>query len=109
LGPVKTWSIVIGGLVGLVLPLLASLFPRHAKWIPSPAGLGLAWTFQWYTALLFFLGAIIGYGFEKTAPRKSEEFTFPVASGVVAGGSLMAVILIFWENGPQIVRQLFGG
>ena len=109
LGPVKTWSIIIGGLVGLVLPLLASLFPRHAKWIPSPAGLGLAWTFQWYTALLFFLGAIIGYGFEKTAPRKSEEFTFPVASGVVAGGSLMAVILIFWENGPQIVRQLFGG
>ena len=48
LGPVKVWSIVIGGLVGIVLPLLAKLFPKHEKWIPSAAGLGLAWTFHWY-------------------------------------------------------------
>jgi hypothetical protein len=36
-----------------------------------------------------------------------------VASGVVAGGSLMGVALILWENGPkvagQIARRLFGG
>ena len=36
----------------------------------------------------------------------------PVASGVIgviAGGSLMGVILIFWENGPGLVKKLFGG
>ena len=108
LGPVKAWSMAVGGLVGLLLPLLAKIFPKHEKWIPSAAGLGLAWTFQWYTSLLFFLGAVIGYGFEKTAPRQSKEFTFPVASGIIAGGSLMAVFLIFWENGPQMIRQLLG-
>jgi hypothetical protein len=29
-----------------------------------------------------------------------------VASGIIAGGSLMAVLLIFCENGPQIIRQM---
>ena len=52
-----------------------------------------------------FHGALVGYGFETGRPKQSEEYTFPVASGVVAGGSLMAVILIFWENGPQIAHQ----
>ncbi len=107
LGPIKVWCIVIGGLVGIVLPLLGKLFPKYEKWIPSAAGLGLAWTFQWYTAFLFFLGAVIAYGWEKKSPKQSEEFLFPVASGIIAGGSLMAVVLIFWENGPQLLRQLF--
>jgi uncharacterized oligopeptide transporter (OPT) family protein len=106
LGPWKYWPMAAGGLVGIILPLSAKIFPKYEKWIPSAAGLGLAWTFQWYTSLLFFLGAIIGYGFEKTAPRQSEEYTFPVASGIIAGGSLMAVLLIFWENGPQMVQPL---
>lgn len=109
LGPIKIWSIFIGGIVGIVLPLLAKAFPRYEKWIPSAAGVGLSWTFHWYYSLLFFLGAIAGEGFAKISPQKAEEFTFPAASGIVAGGSLMGVILIFWENGPQMIRQLFGG
>jgi len=109
LGPVKIWSIVIGGLVGVILPLLSKAFPRYEKWIPSAAGIGLSWTFHWYYSLLFFLGAILGEGYARISPKKAEEYTFPVASGVVAGGSLMGVILVFWENGPQMLKQLFGG
>jgi putative OPT family oligopeptide transporter len=109
LDPIKVWSIAIGGLVGIILPVWATLFPKHAKWVPSAAGVGLAWTFHWYYSLLFFMGAMIGYVFEKTAPKQSEEFTFPVASGIVAGGSLMGVLVIFIETGPQIIRQLLGG
>jgi OPT family oligopeptide transporter len=103
---VKLDCLIVGGLIGILLPVLCKLFPKQEKWIPSPAALGLAWTFQWYTALLFFIGAVIAYGWEKKSPKQSEEFLFPVASGIIAGGSLMAVILIFWENGPQLVKQL---
>jgi uncharacterized oligopeptide transporter (OPT) family protein len=106
LDPIKKWSILIGGLVGLALALLAMLFPKQEKWIPSPAGLGLAWTFQWHYSVLFFLGAVVGYALEKKSPKLAEEYTFPVASGIIAGGSLMAVMVIFWENGPQILQQL---
>ena len=44
----------------------------------------------------------------KSAAKHAEEFTYPVASGVIAGGSLMGVLLIFWENGPEMIRKLFG-
>lgn len=109
LGRIKVWSIVIGGLVGLLLPVFGKLFPKCEKWLPSPAGLGLSWTFQWYYSLLFFLGALVGYVFGRAAPKQSEEFTFPVASGIIAGGSLMGVVLIFWENGREMVLKLLHG
>jgi hypothetical protein len=38
-----------------------------------------------------------------------EESTLPVASGAVAGGSLMGVVLIFRANGGSILKTLFGG
>jgi uncharacterized oligopeptide transporter (OPT) family protein len=92
--------------VGIILPLAAKLFPRYGQWVPSPAGLGLAWVFPWFNSLQFFLGAVIGYGFQKVRPKESEEFTFPVASGIIAGGSLMGVLVIFCENGPQMIQQM---
>ena len=54
LAPLKAWSILVGGLVGIILPLLGKLFPKQEKWIPSAAGIGLAWTFQWSTACCSF-------------------------------------------------------
>jgi uncharacterized oligopeptide transporter (OPT) family protein len=108
LGPVKTWCIVIGGLVGIVLTLLPRVFPRHQHLIPSPAGIGLAWTFHWYYGVLFALGGALGWWVERKHPRWAEEFTFPVASGWIAGESLMGVALVIWANGPELARKLFG-
>lgn len=105
--PVKVWSIVIGGLIGIILPILSRLFPSKQNWIPSAAGIGLAWVFQWFYGLLFFVGALIGYGWQKRNPAQCEEYLFPVASGIVAGGALMGVVLVFWENGAEIFKQLF--
>jgi putative OPT family oligopeptide transporter len=107
---VKIWGLAIGGIVGILLPLITLAMPKRAKvWVPSAAGLGLAWVFPWTNALDFFLGSVIGYIIGAKSPKWSEEFTFPVASGLIAGGSLMGVILIFWENGPEIFRNIFGG
>src|SRR5690606_1857042 len=60
LEPVKVWSIVIGGTLGILLVLLPRWLPRHKEWIPSPAAFGMAWTFHWYYGMLFCLGAVIG-------------------------------------------------
>jgi len=109
LHPVKAWGLAAGGLVGILLPVLGMIFPKQQKYLPSAAGLGLAWVFPWTNALDFFLGSVIGYFVLRRSPKLSEEYTFPVASGLIAGGSLMGVVLIFWENGPQIVRSLLGG
>jgi len=104
--PVKVWSIAIGGLVGIILPLLAIAFPKKQKYIPSAAGIGLAWTFHFFYSLLFTLGAIFGWIWQGRNKEQAEEFLFPVASGIIAGGALMGVVIIFWENGPDMLRQL---
>ena len=108
LHPVKIQFIVWGALAGVVLTLLPKLLPKRAKWMPSAAGLGLAWTFHWYYGLLFFLGAVIGAWIEKKRPQVAKDYTFPVASGVIAGESLMGVVLVGWENGPEMIKKIFG-
>jgi uncharacterized oligopeptide transporter (OPT) family protein len=108
LGPVKTWCIVGGAVVGIVLTVLPRILPSYRHLVPSPSGVGLAWTFHWYYGLLFFLGGLLGWWVAKRYPERAEELTFPVASGWIAGESLMGVTLVMWENGPELARRLVG-
>jgi uncharacterized oligopeptide transporter (OPT) family protein len=109
LEPVKLWLILAGGIAGVVLTLAPALLPKYQDYLPSASAFGLAWVFNWYYGLLFFLGALIALLVERRRPKLAEELTLPVASGVVAGGSLMGVALVFWANGGSILSKLFGG
>jgi uncharacterized oligopeptide transporter (OPT) family protein len=108
LGPVKLWSIAAGGLAGIILTVLPRVFPAREHLIPSPAGVGLAWTFHWYYGLLFFTGGALAWWVAKRRPAWAEEFTLPVASGWIAGESLTGVLLVGWEHGPELLRRLIG-
>ena len=108
LGAVKTWSIAIGAVVGVVLTLLPRLVPSRQHLVPSAAGVGLAWTFHWYYGVLFFVGGVLGWWLERRHPEWAAEFTFPVASGWIAGESLMGVALVMAEHGPALLRTLSG-
>jgi uncharacterized oligopeptide transporter (OPT) family protein len=109
LEPVKLWLIFLGAVVGAVLTLAPVLLPKYRAYLPSASAFGLAWVFHWYYGLLFFLGALIAFLVARRKPKLAEEFTLPVASGVVAGGSLMGVVLVFWANGGSILDKLLGG
>jgi uncharacterized oligopeptide transporter (OPT) family protein len=109
LEPVKLWLILAGVVVGVVLTLAPVLLPKYQGYLPSASAFGLAWVFPWYYGLLFFLGALVALLIESRKPKLAQEFTLPVASGVVAGGSLMGVVLVFWANGGSILNKLFGG
>jgi uncharacterized oligopeptide transporter (OPT) family protein len=108
LAPVKLWSIAIGGAVGMLFTVLPVLFPKREKYLPSASGFGLAWIFQWYYGVLFITGALISLLFQKKWPALAAEFTFPVASGVLAGGALMGVAIIFWQNGGEMWHKFLG-
>jgi uncharacterized oligopeptide transporter (OPT) family protein len=108
LGAVKMWSLLVGAVVGTFLAIVPEIFPSRRHLFPSPAGLGLAWTFHWYYGVLFFIGGGLGLWAERKHPQWSAEFTFPVASGWIAGESLMGVILVLWQNGPDLLRRLMG-
>jgi putative OPT family oligopeptide transporter len=106
---VKLWLIFAGSVVGVLLTLAPVLLPKYREYLPSASAFGLAWVFPWYYALLFFLGALIALLLERRKPKLAAQFTLPVASGVVAGGSLMGVVLVFWANGGAILAKLFVG
>ena len=52
--------------MGVVLTVLPMLLPKQKHLIPSPAGVGLAWTFHWYYGFLMFVGGGLGLLLEKT-------------------------------------------
>jgi hypothetical protein len=83
----------VSTVVGVLLTLAPVLLPQYREHLPSAAAFGLAWVFHWYYGLLFFLGALSALLLERQKPQIAEEFTFPVASGVIAGGSLTGVVL----------------
>jgi uncharacterized oligopeptide transporter (OPT) family protein len=108
LAAVKVWSIVFGAAAGIILTLLPKIFPKQEKFLPSASGFGLAWIFQWYYGVLFFLGAVIGWLWRRKSAPNYDELAYPVASGVLAGGALMGVAIIFWQNGPEMWQKFFG-
>jgi uncharacterized oligopeptide transporter (OPT) family protein len=107
LGAIKIWLIVAGGVTGIIFSVLPKIFPKQEKYLPSAAAFGLAWVFQWFYGLLFFIGAVLAWWFQKKSPAKAEEFIYPIASGVMAGGALMGVAIIFWQNGPEMWQKFW--
>jgi uncharacterized oligopeptide transporter (OPT) family protein len=108
LGTVRLWSISLSLVVGIALTLLPRWFPRLGRMLPSPSALGIAWTFPWTFSMLFFVGGLGGWLFERRYATLAKLYNYPVAAGAIAGGSLMGVVIVFWENGPAVLRQLLG-
>src|SRR2546422_8694595 len=54
--------------------------PKHRRFIPSPAGVSLARTFHWSDGLLFCVGGVLGWWFERKDPELSAELTFMAPS-----------------------------
>ncbi len=95
LHPTAQAALIIGGLVGILLVALTKVLPPKARaWVPSPMGLGLAFTFHFYYGLSMFIGGILGLIVTKKFPSLDKLYTFPVASGIIAGESLMGIFLI---------------
>ena len=89
------YGLVIGGSIGIILPLLERAFPKQKAFIPSPTGLGLAFTINGFNSISFFLGSLAALIFRKARPAAAARYTVPAASGVIAGESLMGVSIAF--------------
>ena len=86
-------AIVIGALVGMILPVLEFLWPKAKPYLPSAMGLGLAWVIPFQNALSILIGALIVTVWQKWNQKNSETFAIPIASGLVAGESLVAAFI----------------
>jgi uncharacterized oligopeptide transporter (OPT) family protein len=85
------WGAAIGALLGLVLTVAERGFPRARAFIPSPIALGLAFVVPGSNSLSFLAGALALRVFERVRRRAADVHAIPVAAGVIAGESLMAI------------------
>jgi uncharacterized oligopeptide transporter (OPT) family protein len=86
-------AIVIGALVGIALPVLEKTFPKARPWLPSAMGLGLGWVVFFSNALSFAIGAVIAWLWSVAHRKSHDTFNVPIASGLIAGESLLKAIL----------------
>ncbi|MCX6128753.1 MAG: OPT/YSL family transporter [Proteobacteria bacterium] len=93
LHPTARLGMLIGGSIGIILPLLERKFPKAQRFIPSATGLGLSLVIPFFNSLAMFLGALINLGFEKKAKLLGERYIVPIASGLIAGESIMGIII----------------
>ncbi|HUI40182.1 MAG TPA: OPT family oligopeptide transporter [Methanothrix sp.] len=94
LHPAAQWGIIIGLVIGIALPLLEIYSPEKVKqYIPSPMGLGLALVIPAYNSISMFMGGLVALLVAKKIPDIAGTYTIPVASGIIAGESLMGVAI----------------
>ena len=92
LHPTARMAILIGGLVGAILPLVEAALPKKARaFMPSAMGLGLAMVIPGTNSVSMFLGAGIARIWEKRYALNAKNFLIPISSGLIAGESLVGV------------------
>jgi uncharacterized oligopeptide transporter (OPT) family protein len=86
-------AMLIALVAGFVIVIIDRLFPKARPYTPSPTALGIAMIIPGSTSFAMFLGALIVWVLERKAPRWNGLYTIAVASGGIAGESIMGVIL----------------
>lgn len=87
-------GILVGCLLGIALALLEKLAPKRIiAYLPSPAGLGIAMVIPASNCVAMFLGAAIAAGLRRQSPAAAERYVVPVSSGLIAGESLMGIVV----------------
>ena len=95
LHPAARAGILVGAILGIIIPVLEAIVPKKAKpFIPSAMGLGLSMVIPAWNSISMFLGALVALLWQKWNASHANRFIIPVASGVIAGESLMGIVVV---------------
>lgn len=93
------WGIAVGAVLGILLPTLERLLPeKFRRFLPSAMGLGLGWVVPFANSLSFAAGAMIAWVWGCFSKKSAEDYSVPIASGFVAGESLMAAGVAMFQT-----------
>ena len=87
-----TTSLGVGALAGVVLTLLEQK-EKWRRFVPSPAGMGIAMLIPINAVTMIFLGAAGTPSGQKRRPQVHERYSVPIAAGLIAGEALVAVVI----------------
>ncbi|MFS8087361.1 MAG: OPT/YSL family transporter, partial [Acidobacteriota bacterium] len=83
-------GLVIGIAVGIALTLLAE---KWAEMTPSPAAIGIGMLIPASVLMTFILGGVGQFIWAKVSPQTESAYRIPLASGLIAGEAIIAVVL----------------
>jgi uncharacterized oligopeptide transporter (OPT) family protein len=92
--PMARQCIVAGLVLGTALVVLERSLPaRLRRFTPSATGIGLGMILPFYYPLAMFLGALLAWVAEHVSAEWADKNTLTIASGVIAGESIMGVVV----------------
>jgi uncharacterized oligopeptide transporter (OPT) family protein len=87
-------GIAAGLSLGVALAMMERFAPpRLRAWVPSPSGLGIAMVIPGSNAIAMFLGGLGAKLLQDRKPDFARRYVVPVSSGLIAGESLMGVVV----------------
>lgn len=99
LPPYAPLSVLIAGIVAVVLTLLETYLPKNRRaFVPSAAGLGLGFVVAGFDSISMLIGSVIAWYIERRNKDFADKFTLAGASGIMAGASLMGIVIIVFSQ-----------
>jgi len=83
-------GLLIGIAVGILLTVLAEKWPEY---VPSPAAIGIGMLITAAVLLTFILGGVAQLIWAKLSPETEKIYRIPLASGLICGEAIIAVVL----------------
>ena len=90
--PSALYALVIGSVLGIVFTVLEQN-KKIRTWVPSPTGVGIGMLVPASAVSTMFAGAVVEVVWRRLHKKSAEMYVIPVASGLIAGEALVAVIL----------------
>jgi len=85
-------AIFVGLGIGVFMVLAEKFAPKDMhKWLPSATGVGLGFILPFQYPLSMLIGAGIAHVWTKRNKKSSDDYLVPVASGIIAGVSILGV------------------
>jgi len=83
-------GLLIGIVVGIGLTLLAEMYSQKT---PSPAAIGIGMLIPASVLMTFILGGVGQLIWAKSSRKSEDDYRIPLASGLIAGEAILAVVL----------------
>lgn len=83
-------GLAIGIGVGIILTLMAE---KWGEKVPAPSAIGIGMLINASVLMTFILGGVVQLIWARVSPRTEEEYRIPLASGLIAGEAIIAVVL----------------
>ena len=85
------WALLAFSILGAVFTVMETN-PKWKTWVPSPTGVGIGILVPFSVISTMFIGGVVGWWWERNDKRSADIYMIPLASGLIAGEALVAVI-----------------